>query len=475
MISLAKCKILYLLFVSVTSLYFDCRKIEHECLHEGNCNLATGVCACEVPYQGHNCGVSTDTIVNSTDCNPACENNGICNSSSTCICPDTVYGSTCANDRGSVTCSGDALAIKIVPYGQFSGLVYMRKNRTDPPCVFTSNVNPNSGETIYEINLSYTSDCSMKVTQNNSNIMDVTYSTEVVIQIYEQFETSLDIIAHASCRANTEIGTFTVKKRSEINRLYNVTTYHQPVKLIVQTAQGKSFNSPLKIGTPMRLYFSLLDKIKYDALIVQSCDAVEGSNPSTRENIINYGCPTQAGKGIVSGDIIYNMSAPAAIVYFKAFRFPDSSVVSFSCNIQICNSTCQKPVCEGPLRKKRNALTTEVITLNQTLAVVNPSENKDKPTEQPLDSHTQDLPDKKPNTSDASRYHDLLKCLQSPRILMLVVILSVSVVILLAVIFGLTVKLIKSRKITVKVSEKHPSPMTVQEWLEFRGHKIREI
>ncbi|KAK6181715.1 hypothetical protein SNE40_009516 [Patella caerulea] len=479
-----KATVLLVAIGCVNSMYFDCRRIGQECANGTPCDPDTGICVCDAAHQGHDCGLDITAIVTTGPevCDPPCEMASICQkvgSQSKCYCADDAYyGAACENRRAVATCSGDAITITIVPYPAFSGLVYIKDNRTDTSCAFTGTTDPVTGILQYEASLAFNSDCSILKTPDQPAIGDAIYDAEVIIQNSPSFETSLDIVVKATCvhmnsgiaTVSNDVGSVAVDQRANLTEDQTMTTY-EPVLFAVQKANGMAIIPPLYIGTPLRLYFPMADTRKYTSLLLLSCDALNGPDAPqpVRVRLVDNGCPTADGISVMKGGIVYDNIVPSAIVYFSLFRFSNSPVISFECNVKVCEPsdvTCAPPQCNaqpGSVRRRRSAISggsSAEIVLKETLTVLDPSDKIVVPV-----VPSNELPKKNVETVDQENQVQQEKCFQSEGIVVIIVILVVAVVLLFVVTMCLTVRFIKSKS-QVKVIET-PTPMTAERMIRI--------
>ncbi|XP_050405515.1 EGF-like domain-containing protein 2 [Patella vulgata] len=429
--------------ISAQNIYFNCRLQGHTCLNGGTCNGNTGMCSCTPSHQGYDCGLAKDSIV-STRCDPPCQN-GVCYAAepqNKCYCSsDSYFGEACEQRRAQVACFGDRFNITIVPFPQFFGTVYIKDNRTDDACMFTQVTDPDTNLQSYKASLDFNSGCSIMEANNAPNPEQTTYSTEVTIGNSPVFETGYDFAVKAACifsdadNQNVSAGAVPVDERTNFP-IDQTSTVYEPVKFTTQRANGMAITPPLYIGSPLKLYFTLLDLRKYTKFQVVNCDATNGleNNDEKRVRIIENGCPTTEGKGIFTSYIIYD-DIPSVCVYFDAFRFPNSPIVSFACDVNVCKpeDDCAPSDCSVQARTRRSAVsntTGKHFAVTGSVTVLTPKET-DTGSEHPTDQQELEL--------------DKENCLQQQEIIVVVIMLAITVVFLLIVTLCFSLSFIKSK------------------------------
>ncbi|XP_050405822.2 EGF-like domain-containing protein 2 [Patella vulgata] len=270
---------------------------------------------------------------------------------------------------------------------------------------------------------------------------------------------------------SNDVGSVAVDQRANLTEDQTITTY-EPVLFAVQDASGMAIAPPLYIGTPLRLYFPLADTRKYTSLLLLSCDALNGPDAPQplRVRLVDDGCPTADGISVMKGGVVYDNIMPSAIVYFSIFRFSNSPVISFECNVKVCepnDAACTPPQCNaqtgGVSRRRRSAISggaSAEIVLKETLTVLDPSDRIVVPV-----VPSNDLPKETVETVDQENQVHSEKCFQSEGIVVIIVILVVTVVLLLFVTMCLSVRFIKSKS-QVKVIEA-PTPMTAERMIRI--------
>ncbi|KAK6181713.1 hypothetical protein SNE40_009515 [Patella caerulea] len=401
------------------------------------------MCSCTSGHTGYDCGLASDTIL-STPCDPPCQN-GICYTASPqnkCYCSsDSYFGEACEQRRAQVSCFGDRFNITIVPFPPFFGAVYVKGNRTDDACMFTQVTDPDTNLLSYQASLEFNSGCSIMKVNNTPMPEETTYSTKVTIGNSPVFETGYDFAVKAACifsdsdDQNVSVGVVPVDERTNFPKDETSTVY-EPVKFTTRRANGMAITPPLYIGSPLKLFFTLTDLQKYSKFQVVNCDAVNGleNNNAMSVRIIENGCPTTAGASIFTSPIIYD-DIPSVSVYFDSFRFPNSPIVSFACDVNVCKpeDLCTLPDCSVQTRSRRSAdsnATGEHFSVKGSISVLAPKETETGG-ELPNDQRELEV--------------DNENCLQQQEIIVVVIMLAITVVFLLIVTLCFSLSFIKSK------------------------------
>ncbi|KAK6181712.1 hypothetical protein SNE40_009514 [Patella caerulea] len=455
--------ILLTLCVCVRSMYFDCRRGGQECMNSAPCSN-TGECVCGSTAFGPQCQYSTAEYTekfNLAECEFSCLNGGRCiteiaTKSDTCLCTDTFYGDFCESRRAVAVCTGNTMDIYITPFPVFDGAVYVKNNETDPECQF--GLTEFGSVKTYNLTLTTTAnstgDCSLESILNTPSAGDVTYNVDIIIQ-GSLFVTAPDILVKATCvhlnsgvsSLNSDLGTITVDERvPQANDI--VTTTYEPVKMDIQNALGTKISPPLYLDKPLRLFFPLSDTQKYTKLVLMKCYAIRGPDivPQINVTIIDNGCITKEGSYIESTEgIQYTTSPPTVSFYFQAFKFHQSPVVLFECNVKVCRpeEICEVPTCGA--RRKRSVKhvddsNDEEVILQQSLTVLDASDPVDLQTS-PTGKVTVVVPgEPKPAAAPAQE-----NCFQSVNVMVSLAILLLTVVAFMLATLCITVKFMKVR------------------------------
>ncbi|XP_050405512.1 EGF-like domain-containing protein 2 [Patella vulgata] len=456
--------ILLTLCVCVRSVYFDCKRSDQECINPYSCSN-TGTCVCGSQAFGTQCQFPITEYserVNMAECEFTCLNGGRCitqtsTNTDTCLCTDTFYGDFCESRRAEAVCTGNTMDIYITPYPVFGGIVYVRYNKTDPECQF--GLTESGSLKTYNLTLTTsansTGDCSLEAMLNTPSAGDVTYNVDIIIQ-GSLFVTAPDILVKATCvhlnsgvsSLNSDLSTITVDERApQANDI--VSTTYEPVKMDIQNAFGTKITPPLFLDKPLRLFFPLSDTQKYTKLILMKCYAIRGPDitPQINVTIIDNGCITKEGRYIESREgIKYTISPPTVSFYFKAFKFHQSPVVLFECNVKVCRpeENCEVPTCGA--RKKRSVKNVgdsnnEEVILHQSLTVLDASDPVDLQAS-PTGKATVAVPGAPRPAADVAAAEN---CFQSVEVMVSLAILLLTVVALMLATLCITVKFMKVR------------------------------
>ncbi|ESO86195.1 hypothetical protein LOTGIDRAFT_235549 [Lottia gigantea] len=351
-------------FGEVSSVYFECRRIGTTCRNGGVCVETKPECACGTRdvFVGHDCSLKVDDVALPQElCDPLCKNGGVCRSIPggffNCYCNAAFFGKDCSQKRGTVKCAGDRMTVEMTPFPPFDGRVFVRGKENDPNCRFTRVYGT------YSATFLFNGPCSVEKMRDTPTPGDETYKVEITVLHSQTIQTKYDMLFTGLCvhsgTGSNNIGDQTSNIGDKPGGPDETTSSnYQPVVFELQTVSGSNIVPPVFIGTELRLYFALYDTGKYKKIYIADCVALNGLTGRDLRSLtmVKDGCPTDEGRSVVMGQLVYDLITPSVVVNFKVFKFVNSDTLSFQCNIRVC--TASETDCNPPqfCRPSKNSI-----------------------------------------------------------------------------------------------------------------------
>lgn len=371
---------------------FDCRRWGVTCAKNGKCTAASNYCMCTNNYTGHDCGLLPSSISPSPNCGGLkCENGGTCvtsNETFSCYCTPGFYGERCESSRVAVDCQSSQMSVKIAPFGQFTGKIFVKDFEDNPNCSFN-----NMGD-VWELNLDYFSGCGagiegQTVFNDIPKVGDVSFKREIVVLYNQDIMNSFDELHTISCQHNLQMVIDPMSMTSNVVEDANLTktdtknTYN-PIGFEIKDTNGEPLRKAVFVGDKVQLTFILWDNKVFSDFHVSDCEAFEAGGGHGSIKLIEDSCVNKNAFSVIAGDLEKDSSTPKTIsLLIRAFRFVKSPAVSFRCNVIGCkpgDTTCSDLACSESGnafgRKRRDLVSvsgkpngSEKQTLSKTLYV----------------------------------------------------------------------------------------------------------
>ncbi|GAB1609338.1 EGF-like domain-containing protein 2 isoform X2 [Argonauta hians] len=336
---------------------FDCRRWGVSCAKNGRCLTNSNYCECSNNYTGHDCGLLPSSISPSPNCGGLkCQNGGTCvtaNETFYCYCSPSFYGDRCENSRVTVDCQSNQMAIKIAPFGQFTGKIFVKDFEDNPNCSFN-----NYGDA-WELNLDYFSGCGagvegQTVFSDIPKIGDVSFKREIVVLYNQDIMNSFDELHTVSCQHNLKMVIDPMSMTSNVVEDSNLTktdtkNIYNPIGFEIKDTNGDPLQKAVFVGDKVQLTFILWDNEVFNDFHVSDCEAFEAGGGHGSIKLIENSCVNKNAFSVIAGDLKKDGATPMTIsLLIRAFRFVKSPAVSFRCNVIGCkpgDDSCSAMTC----------------------------------------------------------------------------------------------------------------------------------
>ncbi|XP_014769934.1 EGF-like domain-containing protein 2 isoform X1 [Octopus bimaculoides] len=352
---------------------FDCRRWGVSCAKNGRCLTTSNYCECSNNYTGHDCGLLTfsahephmlmsekswsSSISPSPNCGGLkCQNGGTCvtaNETFYCYCSPSFYGDRCESSRVAVDCQSTQMSIKIAPFGQFTGKIFVKDFEDNPNCSFN-----NMGD-VWELNLDYFSGCGagiegQTVFSDIPKIGDVSFKREIVVLYNQDIMNSFDELHTVSCQHNLKMVIDPMSMTSNVVEDSNLTktdtkNIYNPIGFEIKDTNGDPLKKAVFVGDKVQLTFILWDNEVFNDFHVSDCEAFEAGGGHSSIKLIENSCVNKNAFSVIAGDLKKDGAIPMTIsLLIRAFRFVKSPAVSFRCNVIGCkpdDDTCSSLSC----------------------------------------------------------------------------------------------------------------------------------
>jgi hypothetical protein len=334
--------------ISAFELKYDCRVHGLGCLNGGSCDLNTGECSCEAPFDGYDCRQDT-----SVTCVKDCENGGICiNDFGTvkCYC-ETYTGAACETNRMLLLCTPNDMTIKISPHIDASLKQFVSVTGIDDPgCRFSESAAEWSS-TISN------NECGM-TTEENLTAKKRTRSVSYLLRYFEGADTSIDKVITWRCTESTDGAS--METTVEMNRplapdpkmqINSIVSNEVPTAVIVSIldkwGNALDANAAYPLGTELQLVWDL-DTRNYKDILVTDLSAFDDKFP-----LISNGCLTRFAGNILRSfektDKAIDGNLHKIIIFrFSLFRVvDDKDKLTLKTVFLVCeeSATCAGPDC----------------------------------------------------------------------------------------------------------------------------------
>ncbi|XP_071093025.1 EGF-like domain-containing protein 2 [Haliotis cracherodii] len=337
---------------------FDCRRPSQDCKNGGTCSYVASACTCpggaSPTHEGEDCGLliidkGASSCITTDPCKAgqgACYDDG---SGGMCYCFSDYYGSTCDEQRFTVSCLADRMVIGLNPYGTFSGVAYIEGKRGTAACESSPVPSASSSDNVPDtwegryIEVEHTSpDCgTITATPNGVNIE---YTRDVVIQYSQDYIINIDdrytvkcVLDGSGVPVSYNIVPVNTADLSPLNTITRQ-DFLGPVFLALTSGGQAVSTNPIDVGA--ELVFTFAISPDYESMLIISGEANNTMTVGTKTlNLITGSCMDDDAFPVIVEEASRGSGGTdkrEINLKLRAFHFDGNTDVGFKFLVKVC-------------------------------------------------------------------------------------------------------------------------------------------